>query len=236
MGVFFGTIYYKMPGGTEATSYINRLSLLFFSILANVFTHQHAIPEVINSRLLFYRERGAGVYGTVPYWISAWLVEIPLALVYTMAYACVVYYTSELNSAPGAFWYFYLVLCLASLVGLFVSQFVAFVAPSTQVAVGLFPVVLMFSILFGGYIVYLPRFPHWLAWGPSISFLRFAFQPIVLNEFQGNDKLPLADAYIDQLGFNHLSKHYCLLVMLCFIGCSSLLQLAALKLINFEER
>ena len=48
-----------------------------------------------------------------------------------------------------------------------------------------------------GFIVYIPKFPSWLgSWAPYVSFMRFSFQALTLNEFQDNSALPLASSYI----------------------------------------
>ena len=57
--------------------------------------------SVFDDRLLFYRERGAGVYGALPYWFSSSLAYIPQSALASVTYCSVVYYMSGLNVAPG---------------------------------------------------------------------------------------------------------------------------------------
>eukprot|EP01038_Epipyxis_sp_PR26KG_P012788 gene12788-17145_t len=236
VGLFYGTIYFNLKGGESSSVYINRLSVLFFSILNNVATHQHIIPEQIDQRIMFYHERSSGLYGALPYWISTWLVHSVLIILNAFVYSVVVYFLSGLNSAPHAFITFLVCMILSSFIGFFVAQFVSSICPTTQAAVSLFPVVLFISVAFAGYIVYLPLFPMWLSWGPYISFIRFSFQALVLNEFHGNHKLPNAPAYLNLLGFNGLEVSECLLILVVFITFYGLAQYIVLKFIKHEEK
>jgi len=56
-----------------------------------------------DDRLLFYRERGAGVYGITPYWFSSSLAYIPQCVVASVTYCTVVYFMSGLNNAAGVY-------------------------------------------------------------------------------------------------------------------------------------
>ena len=38
---------------------------------------------------MFSRERGAGLYETLPYYISKFTVEVPVALTFTMVFSCI---------------------------------------------------------------------------------------------------------------------------------------------------
>lgn len=47
-----------------------RVGVIFFSLVFVVLGNQQNIPRIFQDRLLFYRERGAGVYGAWEYWWS----------------------------------------------------------------------------------------------------------------------------------------------------------------------
>ena len=55
---FLGSIFSNLPVGTDSTYYTNRMSVIFFGLLANFVSHQEVIPIMFHERLLFYRERG----------------------------------------------------------------------------------------------------------------------------------------------------------------------------------
>lgn len=69
-----------------------------------------------------------------------------------------------------------------------------------------------------------------------VLFIRWGFQVLMLNEFQGNTDMALSEVYIEDLGFDDYSKNTCLACIPVFIAFYALVQLTALKYISFEER
>jgi ABC-type multidrug transport system ATPase subunit len=235
MSLFYGTIFYQLKGGTSSSCYTNRLSLIFFCLMFMVLGHQQAIPQLFEARLVFYRERGARAYGALPYWFSSWFLQVPLILLNVLVFSALVYSLCGLKD--GGYGYFFIVLYMTSLTGLFMAQLIASMAPTAQSAISLFPVALFFSVAFAGYIVYIPQFDQWLrVWAPYGSFMRWAFQGLVLNEFDGNNDLPYENEYIDNLGFDTYTKEQCAPIIIIFTAIFCWFLLLALKFINFEER
>merc|ERR1719223_1642287 len=237
MGLFYGSIFYKISDGSVSSDYTNRLSLMFFCLMFMVLGHQQAIPSLFEDRLVFYRERGARAYGAIPYWFSSWFIQLPLIFINVMIFSAIVYSMAGFTSAPGSFGVFFGTLYMSSVTGLFMAPFIASLAPSAQAAISFFPVALFFSVAFAGYIVYIPEFDRWIrCWAPYLSFMRWGFQAMVINEFQDNGSLPQGQEYINNLGFNTFTKQHCLSMIPCFTMFFSSALLVCLRHINFEER
>eukprot|EP01039_Chlorochromonas_danica_P003350 gene3350-3673_t len=237
VGLFYGSLYYQLAGGTSSDAYSNRSGIFFFSLLFMIIGHQQAIPTFLNERLVFYRERGAKAYGAFSYWVTTWILQVPLIMANVFLYALITYWMVGLRADGDHFGYFYLVMMLCSVTGLFNAGFVSSISASTQAALSFFPCVMFFAVSFAGFLIYLPQFPAWLGnWAPYISFMRFAMQGLTLNEFQDNSDLELGDSYIDQLGYQDLSKTQCAAILLPFICFYAGMFLLMLKFVDFEER
>ena len=182
------------------------------------------------------RERSAKAYGAFAYLTAELLVLIPMNIVNVFVYCVTLYYMAELTNAQGAFGFFYFILLVVNFIGLFQCQIVSNLASTTQAAMSYFPIALFFSVAFAGFIVYLPQFPNWLSWGPDITFMRYAFQALTLNEFVDNGDLPDENYYIDNLGFNDLTKGECVPILLVFLGAYWLISLLTMRFINWEQR
>ena len=90
---------------------------------------------------------------------------------------------------------------------------------------------------FAGFAIYIPQMPVWLGtWAPYITFMRWSFQALVLNEFQDNDNLPYAQSYINNLGFDTYTKEECIPFIILYLAVFSLALLLALRFVNFEKR
>jgi ABC-type multidrug transport system permease subunit len=237
VGAFYGSLYWHLSTGSTQNCYNNRLALIFFSVTFLVAGHQAIIPEILQNRLVFYRERGARAYGPIAYWASCWVIEIPLIVINVTVFSLTVVYMTQLRADFEAIVFFTAILVLNSIVGLFICHLIAAISPSSQAAVSLYPIFLFFSVAFGGFIVYIPQFPSWLgSWAPYGSFMRYSMQALVLNEFKDNPNLPLSEQYIDMLGFNGMTKEQCAPILLLFVGGFSLCFFLALRYVDFEVR
>jgi len=234
VGLFYGSIFFNL-GPDQFTE---RTSMMFFGLMFMVLGHQQAIPALFEDRLLFYRERGANAYGALPYWFTLWVLNLPLSLLNVLIFSIITYNMCGFTTAEGHFGAYFIGLLLCSWTGLFSCQMIAALAPTGQAAINFFPVSLFFGVTFAGYIIYIPEFPEWLgSWGPYLSFMRFGFQALVLNEFVGNNDLnEFRVELVDNLGFDGYTRDYCLSVIPIFTITMALIVLAALKYVNWEER
>jgi ATP-binding cassette subfamily G (WHITE) protein 2 (SNQ2) len=237
VALFYGTIFFQLPGGYNPTDYTNRISIIFFTLMSLLMNQQEEIPMLIDDRLIFYREKSAYAYSPFSYWISRFIVAVPFNIFNVFLYSLVLYYLVGFRTSNNAFPFFLMIMWISTIISMFICQFLAFISPSMEIAMSLFPVVLFFATAFEGFIVYLPEFPDWLSWAANVSYMRFSFQSLVLNEFQGNDEqLPLESYYIDALGFNTFSKTQCACFLLIFVGFHGLMSYLAIQFINFEKR
>ena len=233
VALFYGSIFWKL-GPDEANE---RMAVFFFSLMFMIMGHQQAIPLLFEDRLMFYRERGAKAYGAIPYWFSSFIFQLPMIVVNVLLFAAITYDMCGFNTADGHFGVYYLVMLLVSITGLFLCQLLAALSISAQSAIQFFPVALFFSVSFAGYIVYIPSLPDWLrGWAPYVSFLRFAFQTLVLNEFVGNPDVNNGDYYIDAMGFGSFERDDCWPIVIIFTLFFAAATLGALRFINYEER
>ena len=152
-----------------------------------------------------------------------------------------------LHSGAQYFFFFYLIVMLTSVTALFYCQLLAALLPDAQTAVALFPATLFFFIAFGGFIAPLPNLPNWLGcWAPEVSFVRWSYQALIINEFDGNPtniwptKLEYQHNpmfyFLQNLGFNGYSKWYSVPVLL--LNCVVLRSMTyyVLKYVNHEKR
>jgi ABC-type multidrug transport system ATPase subunit len=232
VGLFYGSIFYNL----DNTQFTERLSVFFFGLMFMVLGHQQAIPALFEDRLVFYRERGAHCYGAIPYWVTLWILQIPFAMINVLIFALITYFMCGFRE--GHFGPYYCALLFCSWTGLFVCQATAALAPTGQAAINIFPVSLFFTVIFAGYIIFIPEFPSWLeSWGPWVSFMRFGFQAMVLNELSGNEDLSEYSGYfIENLGFDDFSREECLSIIPVFFLSFATLVLVGLKYVNWEER
>lgn len=244
VAVFHGSLYTDLsPAAIQS-----RLSLLFFAIMFVMMANQSFIPNVFDDRLLFYRERGAGVYGALPYWFSSSLAYIPQSAAASVIYCAIVYYMAGLNPAEGAFGYFCLVVTLCGLCGMYFCQLVSLICPNPQVAVSIFPPSLFLVVIFAGFVVRLPSLPEWLrTWAPTISFARWGFEGLFLNEFERNSHIVYTEilpttvpnpyqVFVENFGFAGYNKLETIPILVASLAIIWFLTYLPIKFLSFERR
>lgn len=233
MGTFFGTLFFDLQGD----EYTERLSLMFFSLQFVMMNHLQIIPLIFEDRLMFYRERSAGAYGALPYWLSSTFFQIPIIIIGVTLYSVITYNMADLSSNPGNFWIYVTAMNLCSIDAFFFFQMISAIAPTEQAAVGLIPVILLITIAFSGYVVYIPALTFWIrAWAPYASFMRWSFQSMVLSQFGSDGDLSLGQEYIDSLGFDNQTTDETIPIIALFGGALAITAVLCLKFINNDER
>lgn len=147
------------------------------------------------------------------------------------------YAVSGLRAGPGHYGYFFLLMLLTSVCCMFLALTAAALSKTTEIALSYFPLVHTFNMFYAGYVVAIPSMQDWQGkWLPYLTFVRFCFQGLVLNEFQDNEDLPASHQYINDLGFDFISREGCCAILLLFMGFYAVTLFLALKYVNLEER
>jgi ABC-type multidrug transport system permease subunit len=149
----------------------------------------------------------------------------------------------------GCFWYFWIVVMLCSLCALFFCQLLSVALPNSATAVAVFPATLFLFIAFAGFIVQLPQLPPWLgSWAPNVSFARWAFQGLVINEFYNNPRVSYASlatieytpdpyqTFVEGLGFQGTDKWFSVPILVLNMVVFRMLTYYTLVYVNYEKR
>jgi len=129
------------------------------------------------------RERSNRAYDTLSYFIAKFFVELPLNLVPALIFSCVVYYIVGLN--PNVFGYFILIVMLSALTAIALGLSISAAVPTVEAALALGPPCIIIALLFGGFYINLSSLPIVANLIPYVSFLRWGFQALCINEFTG---------------------------------------------------
>ena len=149
IGLFYGTVYYNLDTGTDTSVYTNRLSVVFFSLMFMIMKDMQSIPILMQDRLVFYRERGAKAYGAFTYWITTWLIQLPVSFFACLVYCAVLYPMVGFRDGGHHFGNFLYFLSMQSFTAMFAGLFIAAISPNSQAGLSYFPIVLFFQVTMG---------------------------------------------------------------------------------------
>jgi ABC-type multidrug transport system permease subunit len=239
VGLFYGTVFYQLDTGKacDESCYQDRMSLLYFGMLLMLMGQLDNLPILIDDRLIYYREHGAKAYSPLAYYLSTFLLQLPLMAVNVLCYSLCMYPMTGLRAGARHYAYFFFFMLFSCYCSMLMTYTCAALAKTTEVALGYFPAPFAFNLLYAGYLVFIPAMEDWQkVWMPYLSYFRFAFQGLVLNEFQNNDDLPDSHFFIQRLGFNFISVEGCAGVLLIFLGFFAVTYYLAIRFVDFEER
>lgn len=182
--LIFGGIYFQMKMISSAVQ--DRVGLLQ---LAAVNTAMSSLVKTVNifpsEQTIVTRERSKKAYGVLPYLCGKILSDIPVGLLLSCTFGCVLYTLTGLNPAKDRAMKFMGLVVMESFASAALGLAVGSVAPSTEIAVMIGPMVMLLFIVFGGYYVNADNTLKVLRWVPDASLIQNAFQGLCINEFTG---------------------------------------------------
>ncbi|GBG66269.1 hypothetical protein CBR_g57867 [Chara braunii] len=182
--LIFGAIFWQM--GLKQTAIQDRMGLLQ---VAAINTAMASLTKTVNSfpreRSVVNRERVRGGYGMIPYFLSKIVAEMPVSALFPLGFSVLVYPMTGLHRSFTRFLCFLSIVTLESFTSSALGLAVGAVAPSTEAALALGPMVMLIFIVFGGYYVNSGNTPKIFQWLPNISLIKWGFEAMCINEFTG---------------------------------------------------
>ena len=181
--LIYGGIYSL---GSNQASIQDRFGLL--SLIA-IGTANMAIAQSIRAfpreKSIISGELASRMYRTLPYFIGKALAEIPLVTFMSSVFGTILYRLTGLSRTAGKFRNFLGLLSMhgitAEATGLLVGAF----SPNSDIALAIFPAVLVINIIFDGKNISEENTPRLLKWVPKIGLIRWGFEGLCINEFEG---------------------------------------------------
>ena len=181
LGLLIGAIFYNQGHSPEGVRGIQ--GALFF-IMVNqsmlpMFGVLHTFPIEIEMVL---RENSASLYSVGAYFAAKSIVEFPFMVLFPFIFITICYFLIGLRDTPGAFFTLQLIVILTSICAQSWGLFLSAISNSINMAQLLGPLVLLPMMLLAGFFV--SSVPVWLDWARYVSFVRWAFEAGVQNEFE----------------------------------------------------
>ena len=133
------------------------------------------------------KELASNMYRTFPYFVGKAISEVPLVGVFNSVFGALLYQFTGLSKMAGKFMRFLGLLSTHGLACEATGLAVGAVSPSSDVALALFPAILVLNIIFDGKNISSESVPRVLRWIPKASLIRWGFEGLALNEFEGLD-------------------------------------------------
>ena len=119
------------------------------------------------------------------YFVAKAISEIPLIASLSAIFASIVYPMTGLNSEPGKFRTFLGLVSLHSIACEGLGLTIGAMSPNSDVALALFPPIIVLNIIFDGKNISVENTPRLLRWIPKIGLIRWGSEGLFINEFKG---------------------------------------------------
>lgn len=181
LAVFLGFLFYGLTD--DIAGFQNRLGLFFFILALFGFSTLTSLTVFAPERLLFTRERAKGYYHPIAYFAAKVVFDIiPLRLIPPLILGVVVYPMTGLVAAWPEFLKFILFLLLFNLAAAGICLFIGIVFRQPSVASLVGSLVMLFSLLFAGFLLNRERIPGVARWLQALSIFHYAFEGVIVNE------------------------------------------------------
>ncbi|GAB5354386.1 hypothetical protein AAMO2058_000114400 [Amorphochlora amoebiformis] len=141
-----------------------------------------AFPKEKN---LILTERTKGTYSVFPYFLSKLIAEAPLNAALSLIFAGVIYPLVGFQRDWIKFGKFAALTTAHAMSSSALGLMIGAWAPTTDAALALMPPTIILQVVFNGLNIAEENTPKLLRWIPKVSLIRWCFEGLAVNEFQG---------------------------------------------------
>jgi len=138
-------------------------------------------------KLIIEHELAAKLYGTLPYFVGKAISEIPQTVFFNCLFGILVSVLSGLNSTVRKLQLFLGLNSLHGLTAQSAGLAVGAISPNSDTALALFPAIMVLNTIFDGKNISTESIPRILRWVTNVGLIRWGFEALCLNEFEGLD-------------------------------------------------
>ncbi|RFU77832.1 atp-binding cassette, subfamily g white, member 2 [Trichoderma arundinaceum] len=244
LAAFSGYLFYGLTD--DIPGFQNRLGLFFFLLALFGFSTLTSLNVFASERLLFTRERANGYYSPATYFAAKVLFDIiPLRIIPPILMGSIIYPMTGLVPDAAHFFKFMLVLVLFNLAAAAICLFIGIVCKDNGVANLMGSLVMLFSLLFAGFLLNHDATPKSALWLQTLSIFHYAFESLIVNEVieltlvdkkYGLDITVPGAAILSSFGFQNGALWADIRNLGIFAGAFIILAYAAMHILLVEKR
>ncbi|KAK1929166.1 ABC transporter G family member 31 [Phytophthora citrophthora] len=179
MGLLYGSTFWQMD---DANSQLV-LGLLFSCALFVALSQSSQVPTFMEARSVFYKQRGANFFRSSSYVLAISLSQIPMAILETVVFGSITYWMGGYVDAVDRFVVFVVTLFLCQTWYTSFFFFLSSVSPNLTMAQPFMMVCVLFSMLFGGFLIAKEGIPDYLIWIYWMDPLAWGIRALSVNEY-----------------------------------------------------
>ena len=153
------------------------------------------------------------MYTPLPYYLSTFLVTLPLELFPGILYGTVIYFMTALREGTEYYLTYLAIMLLENFAGIGLGMVLSASFTSVEMAPQLAPAFVILFLMFSGFFLNENNVPIYLIWLREVSFIRYAFQALSVNEFKdatfscssGDTSCITGNEHLERLNFDDVT-------------------------------
>lgn len=243
VAVLLGTIFWDL--GTKLDTIhdlYSSMGCMYVAVLFIGFRNGISVqPVVAVERMVFYREKGAGMYSALPYALAQATIEIPHTFLQTILYGVIVYVMVGYERDFQKFCWFLFFMFFTFLYFTFHGMMSVATTPNQNLAAIISSFFYTIWNLFSGYIVPRPKIPVWWVWYYWACPVAWSLYGLVASQYGDVTNVLENGETVQQLlgkyfGFRHDFKGVIAAGIVMYTLIFAVTFAYSLKVLNFQNR
>lgn len=168
---------------TAVMSVVNILGALFFMVANLGFASYDALLTFPQERSLFNRESANGLYRASSYFLAKNIADLPFQLIPSFVLVTIYYLFIGIGTTAGQYFIYFLTCAGISFAAYGFGYLVSAASPRMEIAVLVAPIILVIWLTIAGFFLRDEQIPRWIGWLSYISFYKWGFFSLVINQF-----------------------------------------------------
>ncbi|XP_072991802.1 ABC transporter G family member 39 [Typha latifolia] len=243
IALIFGTIFWRLGKKVSTRQDLfNSLGCMYAAVIfIGIQNGQTVQPIVDVERMVFYREKAAGMYSALPYAFAQVLIEIPHIFLQTVIYGLIVYSLIGFDwTAEKFFWYLFFMF-FTFMYFTYYGMMVAAMTPNSDIAAIVATAFYAIWNIFAGYLIPRPRIPIWWRWYSWACPVAWTLYGLVTSQYGDYTNLmdngETVEAFVRRFfGFRHDFLGVVAVAVVGFTVLFALVFAISIKVLNFQRR
>ncbi|PQQ17737.1 pleiotropic drug resistance protein 1 [Prunus yedoensis var. nudiflora] len=198
-------------------------------------------PVVGTERMVFYRERAAGMYSAFPFAFGQAVIEIPYTLIQTIIYGVLVYSMVGFHWTVSKFFWYLFFMYFTFLYFTFHGMMIVAITPNNTISAVVSSAFFPLWNVISGFIIPKTRIPIWWRWFYWISPTSWSLYGLFSSQFGGiTDTLDSGETVDDFMrtyfGYRHDFLDVVAIVLVGYSVVFCFIFAVGIKTVNYQKR
>ncbi|KAJ7564272.1 hypothetical protein O6H91_02G010500 [Diphasiastrum complanatum] len=243
----FGTVFWRFGHKrSKQQDLLNVMGAMYGAVMFVGINNSSTVqPVVATERTVFYRERAARMYSSLPYALAQVAIEIPYVLFQTVLYGIITYSLINFEWKVEKFFWYLFIMFFTFLYFTYYGMMAVAISPNHHIAAILASAFYSIFNLFSGFVLPMKRIPNWWIWYYWICPVAWTVNGLITSQYgdlssplqiPGEPDKPVKQFLKDYFGYHHDFLGAVAGALIGFAVLFAMIFAICVKCLNFQHR